>query len=160
MAGAGADQFWIEVLDKDGDAVTLSMDRDAVDNTVTLGGGNILSTGSIGTFKGFPNHPAYCATKGALVPLTKVMALDYAKDGIRVNCICPGQIDTPLLWDSAEAFPDPETIIQEVTNRIPLKRLGTPEDIARFALFLVSDHASWVTGQHFTVDGGIMAGGG
>ncbi len=122
-------------------------------------GGSIVVNGSIAAFKGFPNHPAYCASKGALVALVRQLALDLAPR-IRVNILCPGQVDTPLLWDSAKAFPDPKTIVQEVANRIPLKRLGTPEDVAKAALFLASDDAAWITGTSLTVDGGLMAAGG
>lgn len=123
------------------------------------GGGSIVVNGSIAAYKGFPNHPAYCASKGALVSLVRQLALDLAP-AIRVNILCPGQVDTPLLWDSAKAFPDPATAVQAVAARMPLKRLGTPEDIARAALFLAGDDASWITGAALTIDGGITAGGG
>jgi len=121
-------------------------------------GGNIVVNGSIAAFKAFPNHPAYCASKGALVALVRQLAIDLAP-GIRVNILCPGQVDTPLLWDSAKAFPNPRTVVQEVAKRIPMKRLGTPEDIARAALFLASDDAAWITGTALTVDGGATTGG-
>lgn len=123
------------------------------------GGGSIVVNGSIAAYKGFPNHPAYCASKGALVPLVRQLALDLAPT-IRVNILCPGQVDTPLLWDSAQAFPNPAKAVQAVAERMPLKRLGTPEDIAQAALFLASDDAAWITGSALTIDGGIMAGGG
>jgi len=150
---------WLRAIDTNLNAVFF-LCKHGIPGLIKRGGGKILVNGSIGAFKGFPNHPAYCATKAAVVALTRVLALDHAKDNIRANCLCPGQVDTPLLWDSAKAFPDPETVVQEVAQRMPLKRLGTPADIAEFALFLISDKASWVTGQHFTIDGGIMAGGG
>ena len=67
-------------------------------------------------------------------------------------------MDTPPLWDSAKAFPNPETAVQEVADRVPLKRLGTPEDVARAALFLASDDAAWITGSALTIDGGITTG--
>ncbi len=122
------------------------------------GGGAIVVNGSIAAYKGFPNHPAYCASKGALVPLVKQIALDYSPS-IRINLLCPGQVDTPLLWDSAKAFPDPDKIIQQVADKMPLKRIGAPEDIAKAALFLASDDSSWITGAAITIDGGIMCGG-
>jgi NAD(P)-dependent dehydrogenase (short-subunit alcohol dehydrogenase family) len=121
-------------------------------------GGSIVVTGSIAAFKGFPNHPAYCASKGALVPLVRQLAIDLAPR-IRINVICPGQVDTPLLHDSARAFPDPATILRETAERMPLKRFGTPEDIARAAVFLASDESSWMTGTALTLDGGVMTGG-
>jgi len=122
-------------------------------------GGSIVINGSIAAYKGFPNHPAYCASKGALMALVRQLALDLAP-AIRVNMLCPGQVDTPLLWNSAKAFPDPGTAVQAAVARIPLKRLGTPQDIAKAAVFLASDAAAWITGTALTIDGGTMAGGG
>lgn len=121
-------------------------------------GGSIVVNGSVAAYKGFPNHPAYCASKGALVPLVRQLAVDLAPK-IRVNVLCTGQVDTPLLWDSARAFPNPETVVQEVAENLPLKRLGRPQDIAQAVLFLASDAASWITGSALTIDGGGMAGG-
>jgi NAD(P)-dependent dehydrogenase (short-subunit alcohol dehydrogenase family) len=124
---------------------------------LSSGGGAIVINGSIAAYKGFPNHPAYCASKGALVSLTRQLAIDMAPT-IRINVLCPGQVDTPLLWNSARAFPDPASVVQQVAARMPLKRLGTPEDIARAALFLASDDSAWITGSALTIDGGISAG--
>ena len=118
-------------------------------------GGTILVVGSIAAYKGFPKHAAYCASKGALVPLIKQIALDYGP-GVRANLLCPGPVDTPLLSDAAKAFPNPETIVQQVAEETALKRLGVPADIAKAALFLVSDDSSWITGSAITIDGGIM----
>lgn len=118
------------------------------------GSGNILINASIAAFKSFPNHPAYCASKAGVVALMKQMAVDYGPD-IRVNAICPGPVDTPLLWDSAKAFPKPETAVAEARQATLLKRLGQPADIAGLALFLASDESSWITGSAFTIDGGI-----
>jgi NAD(P)-dependent dehydrogenase (short-subunit alcohol dehydrogenase family) len=83
------------------------------------------------------------------------MALDYGPQ-IRANLICPGQVDTPMLRDSTKAFDDPEEIIQQTEDRLPMKRLGQPYDIASAALYLASDEASWITGSSFTVDGGSL----
>lgn len=146
---------------------TLDVNLNAVYYLVSLatpvmlagGGGSIVVNGSIAAYKGFPNHPAYCASKGALVSLVRQLAIDLAPT-IRVNILCTGQVDTPLLWDSAQGFTDPATAVQEVAARMPLKRLGTPEDIAKAVLFLASDDAAWITGAALTVDGGILAGGG
>ncbi|WP_394746983.1 SDR family NAD(P)-dependent oxidoreductase [Spongiimicrobium salis] len=117
--------------------------------------GTIISNASIAAFKSFPNHPIYCASKAALVALVKQMALDYGPE-IRINAICPGPVDTPLIWDSAKAFEDPDAAVANVENATPLKRLGQPNDIAKLALFLASDDASWMTGSAVTIDGGIM----
>lgn len=119
-------------------------------------GGVILANASIAAFKSFPNHPAYCASKAAVVSLVKQMALDYGP-AIRVNAICPGPVDTPMIWDSAKAFPEPDKIVEQVANDTLMKRLGTPEDIAELALFLVSAKSSWMTGVAVTIDGGTMA---
>jgi NAD(P)-dependent dehydrogenase (short-subunit alcohol dehydrogenase family) len=116
--------------------------------------GAIVVTGSIAAYKGFPNHAAYCASKGALVPFIKQVAVDYGPE-IRANIICPGPVDTPLIWDSAAAFPDPEKAVSDVAEKTLLKRLGTPKDIADLALFLAAGESSWITGAAFTIDGGV-----
>ncbi len=119
------------------------------------GGGSVVVIGSIAAFKVFPNHPAYCASKGGLTQLVRQVALDYGP-AIRINQICPGQVDTPLLRNSVRAFPDPERIIEETEKKLPLKRLGKPMDIANAVLFLLSEDASWITGTSFVVDGGSL----
>lgn len=117
--------------------------------------GNILINASIAAFKSFPNHPAYCASKAGAVALMKQMAVDYAPN-IRVNAICPGPVDTPLLWESAKAFEQSETAVEHAKRTTLLKRLGTPQDITKLVLFLVSDDSSWITGTTVTIDGGII----
>lgn len=121
-------------------------------------GSSILIIGSIASHKGFPNHAAYCASKGAVDALARQAAVDYAPQ-IRVNLIHPGPVDTRLYRSSAIAFPNAETILDEVPNQVPMKRVGLPDDIAKAALFLVSDDASWITGSVLTVDGGVSAAG-
>ncbi|EOZ96641.1 3-oxoacyl-[acyl-carrier protein] reductase [Indibacter alkaliphilus LW1] len=116
---------------------------------------NVLINGSIAAFKNFPNHPAYCASKAALVALAKQTAVDYAPE-VRVNCICPGPVDTPFIHASAVAFPDPEKAVEDAGKNTPLQRLGRPEDVANLALFLASEDASWITGAVYTIDGGAM----
>ncbi len=117
--------------------------------------GNILINASIAAYKSFPNHPAYCASKAGSVALMKQMAVEYAPK-IRVNAICPGPVDTPLIWDSAKAFENPEAAVENAGKATLMKRLGQPEDVASLALFLVSDEASWITGTAMTIDGGIL----
>jgi NAD(P)-dependent dehydrogenase (short-subunit alcohol dehydrogenase family) len=121
------------------------------------GGGAIVLVSSIAAFKGFPNHAAYCASKGAVVSLVRQVAIDCGPR-VRINALCPGPVDTPLIWDSAVAFPDPAKAVAAVGERTLMKRLGTPEDVARAALYLASDDSAWVTGTALTVDGGIMTG--
>jgi len=117
-------------------------------------GGSIINTASVTGIVGVRNRAVYSATKGAVVALTRNMALDYARHQIRVNCICPGFVRTPMAKTLLE---DP---IKE--NRLvdthPLGRLGTPEDVANAVLFLASDLASWITGSALVVDGGFSAG--
>jgi NAD(P)-dependent dehydrogenase (short-subunit alcohol dehydrogenase family) len=121
------------------------------------GKGSVVLGGSIAAFKGFPNHAAYCASKGALPSLVRQVAIDYGPD-IRINVLSPGPVDTPLIWDSASAFPDPARAVSDVAQKTLMKRLGAPDDIARAALFLASDESGWTTGTSLTIDGGIMTG--
>ncbi len=118
-------------------------------------GSTILINASIAAYKSFPEHPAYCASKAAALALMKQMAVEYAP-AIRINAICPGPVDTPLLWDSAKAFEHPASAVENAAKTTLMKRLGTPNDVAKLALFLVSEDASWITGTAVTIDGGIM----
>lgn len=131
--------------------------RSAIPEMERRGGGSIVVNGSIAAFKGFPQHAAYCASKGALLSLVRQVAIDYGPS-IRINLLCPGPVDTPLIWDSAAAFPDPPGAVSETARRTVMKRLGQPEDIARSALFLASSDSEWITGTALTIDGGIMTG--
>lgn len=115
-------------------------------------GGAILHLSSGVATTGTRNRAAYSASKGAIVSLTKNMALDYAADQVRVNCLCPGFVNTPLL---ASLPPERRA---KLTALHPLGRLGEPEDVAHMALFLISDQASWITGQAIAVDGGFNVG--
>lgn len=119
-------------------------------------GGVILVTGSIAADKGFPNHAAYCTGKGAIRSLVKQVAVEYAPK-IRVNLLEPGPVETTLYRASAVAFPNADTILDEVPDSVPMRRTGHPEDVASAALFLVSDESSWITGSVFRVDGGVSA---
>lgn len=130
--------------------------RYGIPELVKAGGGTIVINASVASFKSFPAHPAYCASKGALIPLMKNLARDYADDKIRVNALCPGPVDTPLIWDSVKAFPNADSIIDETIESTCVKRLGTPDDIAEAALFFASDRSSFITGASLVVDGGIM----
>jgi NAD(P)-dependent dehydrogenase (short-subunit alcohol dehydrogenase family) len=114
--------------------------------------GAILHLSSGVATTGLKNRAAYTASKGALLSLTRNMALDYAADGVRVNCLCPGFVNTPLLASL------PAERRAKLTALHPLGRMGEPEDIAHMALFLMSDQASWITGQAIAVDGGFNIG--
>jgi NAD(P)-dependent dehydrogenase (short-subunit alcohol dehydrogenase family) len=131
--------------------------RSALPHLEARGGGSVVVVGSIAAFKGFPNHAAYCASKTALLGLVRQVAIDYGPR-VRINLLCPGPVDTPLIRASAAAFPDPSRAVADVAERTVLKRLGQPDDIARAALFLASGDSGWITGTALTVDGGIMTG--
>lgn len=122
------------------------------------GGGSIINTGSGWGLKGGDGAASYCAAKAGVVNLTKAMAIDHGTDNIRVNCICPGDTDTPLLRDEARQLHLEETsfLHSSGVNR-PLGRIGTPNDIAKGVMFLASEMSSWVTGTVLTVDGGGLA---
>ncbi len=121
------------------------------------GGGSIIFTASELALVGSPGNAAYCASKSALLGLARAMALDHAPDGIRVNCLCPGATDTPMLRASMARSGDPAADEADILRRLPLGRLARPEEIARAALFLASDDASFVTGTALVVDGGWTA---
>ncbi len=147
---------WRQTLGVNLDAVFYLL-RSALPAMQARGRGSAVIVGSIAALKGFPNHAAYCASKGALLALVRQVAIDYGP-GIRVNLLCPGPVDTPLIWESAAAFPDPSQAVADSARRTLLKRLGTPDDIARAALFLASEESGFVTGTSLTIDGGIMTG--
>jgi meso-butanediol dehydrogenase/(S,S)-butanediol dehydrogenase/diacetyl reductase len=119
------------------------------------GGGVILNTASATVLRNVPDRAAYTASKGAVLALTRSMALDYAKDNIRVNCLCPGTIDTPSLHERLKALGDVESVRKRFEARQPMGRLGTSEEIAQAALYLVSEEAAFVTGMAFSIDGGF-----
>jgi NAD(P)-dependent dehydrogenase (short-subunit alcohol dehydrogenase family) len=121
------------------------------------GGGSIVNTGSGWGIKGGSKAIAYCAAKGGVVNMTRAMAIDHGKEGIRVNCVCPGDVDTPLLRGEAKQLAvDEEMFMKEAADR-PLNRVGKPLDVAYAVLFLVSDLSNWVTGTSIIVDGGGLA---
>jgi len=120
--------------------------------------GNIINIASIGGVVGVRDRVAYCATKFAVVGLTKSMALDHAKDGIRVNCICPGRVETPFVAARLKEYPDPEKARHEMSATQAVGRMGKPEEIAAAALYLASDESAFVTGTEFIIDGGFSAG--
>jgi NAD(P)-dependent dehydrogenase (short-subunit alcohol dehydrogenase family) len=121
------------------------------------GGGAVLNTGSIGSMVGQLKTPAYIASKGAIALLTKSLALDYGRDHIRVNCLCPGITDTPMLREHLGNTPEGEANIRDRISRVPLGSILKPEDVARAALYLVSDDSAGVTGITHIVDGGLLA---
>ena len=124
------------------------------------GGGAIVNVASVQGLMSQPNVAAYAASKGAVIAMTRTMALDHAKDNIRVNSLCPGSIDTPLLRFAADMISpeDPAGAIVEWGKLHPLGRVGQPSEMAEVVLFLVSDAASFMTGAAVVADGGLTIG--
>ena len=120
------------------------------------GGGAIINFGSIWGSVGAAGVVAYCASKGAVHQITRAMALDHVKDGIRINAICPGEVDTPMLR-SERTRPITDEDLQKLADTVPMGRLADPVEIARVVVFLASDAASYVTGSLMTVDAGFTA---
>ncbi len=120
--------------------------------------GVILNLASIGGVVAVRDRLAYCATKFAVVGLTKCIALDHAMDGIRCNAICPGRVETPFVTARLKEYPDPQKAYQEMASTQAIGRMGKPEEIAAAALYLASDEAAFITGTAFLIDGGWSAG--
>ncbi|HYU79718.1 MAG TPA: SDR family oxidoreductase [Vicinamibacterales bacterium] len=120
------------------------------------GGGSIINMASvISSMKGTPNRLAYGASKAAVIGFTKAVAADYAKQGIRCNCVCPSGVDTPSFAERLNAFADPEKVRNDVISRVPLGRIGTVDDITPLVVYLASDESRFATGAMFPVDGGV-----
>jgi NAD(P)-dependent dehydrogenase (short-subunit alcohol dehydrogenase family) len=133
------------------------MSKFAVPVMTKAGRGAIVNVSSGWGLVGGPRAVAYCASKGGVVLLTRAMAIDHGAAGIRVNCVCPGDTDTPMLRNEARQLGEPvDTFLAESAGR-PLGRIGRPEEIAQAVLYLVSDAASFVTGATLVVDGGGLA---
>ncbi len=133
------------------------LSREVVPHMTSSGGGSIINIGSGWSLKGGPRAASYCAAKGGVVNLTRAMAIDHGKNNIRVNCVCPGDVETPmLLSECVQLGADMQTFMREAANR-PLGRVGTPDDVANAVLFLASPMASWITGAALVVDGGGLA---
>jgi NAD(P)-dependent dehydrogenase (short-subunit alcohol dehydrogenase family) len=118
------------------------------------GGGSIVNNASVAGLVGFAGIPAYCASKGGVVQLTRTAALEYATQGIRVNCLCPGVIDTPMVQRFTGGRPEVKAQLEQLE---PVARFGRPEEVAQLALFLASDRSSFITGAIVPVDGGFVA---
>ena len=134
------------------------MSRYAIPVMARAGGGAIVNTGSGWGLVGGRNAVSYCASKGAVVNMTRAMALDHGGQNIRVNCVCPGDTDTGMLRREAQQLGEPEDEFLSGAADRPLGRIGRPEDIARAVLYLLSDASAFVTGTTLVVDGGGLAG--
>lgn len=144
------EEEWDGLLDLNLKGVFLGA-KHAIPLLLNAGGGSIINTASTFGLIGFPRMPAYCASKGGVVALTRQLALDYARQNIRVNCICPGPTLTPRIrryLESGTASAD------DILSGVPMGRFAQPEEIAATVLFLASDEASYITGTALVVDGG------
>jgi 2-keto-3-deoxy-L-fuconate dehydrogenase len=120
--------------------------------------GAIVNMASIGGILGIADRFAYCTTKFAVVGLTKSLAIDHATQGIRVNCVCPGRVETPFVTARLREYPDPEAAYRQMSSTQAIGRMGRPEEIAAAVLYLASDEAAFVTGSALIIDGGWSAG--
>jgi len=127
----------------------------AIPAMMRSGGGSIVNIASVLGFVGDPELAAYCAAKGGVISLTKVAALTYGPQGVRINCICPGDVETPLVQSYFDKDPDPSRLRQEVYSKYALRRIATPDEVANAALFLASGESSFVTGSTLVVDGAL-----
>jgi dihydroanticapsin dehydrogenase len=152
------DEEWMRQIDVNLHGV-YRMSRNAVPEIIKAGGGAIVSMGSIGGLVAVKEYSAYGASKAAVIQLTRSMAADYAEHNIRVNCLCPGPIDTPMLRRAAAKLGGmhPDQVIEGYASYTLLKRVGKPQDVAAAAAFLVSDDAAYITGVALPVDGGFTA---
>ncbi len=121
------------------------------------GGGAIINMSSVAALVGVPDRAAYCAAKGGILSLTRAAAIDHVAEGVRINCICPGTVDTPWVQRITEGYDDPEAARAAMKARQPHGRLVTPEEIAAMAAYLASDEAGSVVGAAMIVDGGMTA---
>jgi meso-butanediol dehydrogenase/(S,S)-butanediol dehydrogenase/diacetyl reductase len=127
----------------------------AVPKIIASGGGSIINMASVLGFVGDPDLAAYCAAKGGVIALTKAASLTYGPEGVRVNCICPGDVETPLLRDYFDKDPDPQKLRNEISSKYALRRVAAPKEIAKVAVFLASGDSSFITGGMLVVDGGL-----
>jgi len=131
--------------------------RACIPHMKSRGAGAIVNAASVQGMATQKRVAAYAASKGAVIALTRSMALDYAGDRIRVNCICPGSVDTPLLRRNAAVLGDADLVLERWGSAYPIGRVGQPIEIARLVVFLMSDEASFMTGASVVIDGGLTA---
>jgi meso-butanediol dehydrogenase / (S,S)-butanediol dehydrogenase / diacetyl reductase len=149
-----SDDQWLDTMAVNVNAL-FYLSRAAVKHMKSAGKGAIVNVASEWGLNGEANHVAYCASKGAVIQITRCMALDHARDNIRVNSVCPGEIHTRMVDDIlGKRGGDPAQNLRELASGIPMRRLAHPSEVARCVHFLASDLASYVTGTNLSVDGG------
>lgn len=136
---------------------TYLMCRAVIPDMLKQGAGSIIHMASVTGILGLPGIAAYSATKGGLIALARAMSTDYAADGIRVNSVSPGTIDSPMLHDFVAAQSDPENIRRQFDEMHPIGRVGNIREVANVCLFLACDESSFVTGSNYEVDGGLSS---
>ncbi len=129
----------------------------ALPQMLSAGSGAIVNTASVAGMIGLRDRAAYCASKGAVIALTKQVAVQYADSGVRCNCLCPGTVDSPWVGRLLDQADDPQAARAALVARQPAGRLGRPEEVAEAALYLASDAAAFVTGAELVIDGGLTA---
>jgi NAD(P)-dependent dehydrogenase (short-subunit alcohol dehydrogenase family) len=129
----------------------------AIPYMIQQGGGVIINTASVAGMVGLVKRAAYSASKGAVIALTRQVAIEYVEQNIRVNCLCPGTVDSPWVGRLLDQTDDPVQARESLVARQPMGRLGTPEEIAAAALYLASDDAAFITGTGLVIDGGLTA---
>lgn len=164
-AGIGVVGTVVDTSEEDFDRIiavnlkgTFLLSKVIIPEMIKSGKGVIVNIASVGGVVGLRDRAVYCASKGAIVSLTKCMALDHIHQGIRVNCICPGTTETPWIEQRLKESIDPVKAKEELRKRQPIGRLGTPEEISYSALYLAGDESSFVTGSSLVIDGGLTAG--
>jgi 2-keto-3-deoxy-L-fuconate dehydrogenase len=128
--------------------------KHAIPGMIGRGGGSIVNVASAGGLVGLRNRAAYCASKGAVIAMTRALAVDHVAEGVRVNAVCPGTVDSPWV---ARLVEDAGESLDALRMRQPMGRLGTPDEIAEAVLYLASEDAAFVTGSLFVIDGGLTA---
>jgi len=150
------DDEWDQVMNTNVKSI-FHMSKAVIPHMRKRGGGAIINVASQLAMVAAPNFAVYTAGKGAILNFTRALALDHAKDNIRVNCLCPGAVATPLLLNQFKGQDGPQGGLQDLINMHPLGRLGKPEEQATAALFLASDASAFMTGAPLVVDGGYIA---
>lgn len=149
-----SEELWDKVININLRGMFLCM-KYAIPEMIKSGGGSIINWASVNGLTALPNEVAYEASKGGVIMLSKATAIDFGSNNIRVNAICPGIVDTPLIQAYVKSFPNPQAYLKELSSlNAAIKRLLRPEEIANVALFLASDESSAITGAAYVVDGG------